>query len=59
MFLLAEMVSKPHLIFSFYLFGIEAILTIIMFIYISKHEMFYASENNIFTNAMLTTSMVP
>ncbi len=58
MFLLGEIVSKPHLISSFYLFGIEAILTIVMLIYISKQEIFHTSDNNIFSNAMLAAAMV-
>ncbi len=58
MFLLTEMVSKPHLLSSYYLFGIEAILTIFMLIYISKNEIFHTSENNIFVKAMLAASKV-
>ena len=57
MFLLDEMVSKPHL-FSSFLIGLEAILTIFMLIYISGKEIFYTTKDNIDVNVMLAASKV-
>jgi hypothetical protein len=57
-FLLGEAVSKSHLFFSFYLFGIEAVLTVFMLIYINKNEIHYTTEDNIFLKIMLAATRV-
>ncbi len=56
MFLIDEIVSKPQLFSSVFLFGVEAILTIIMLVYILKTDESHITKDNINLNAMLTAS---
>lgn len=56
MFLIDEIVSKPQLFSSIFLYGVEAILTIIMLIYISKTDESSIAKDNLYLNAMLTAS---
>lgn len=56
MFLIDEIVSKPKLFSSVFLFGVEAILTIIMLIYILKADESHITKDNLYLNAMLTAS---
>ncbi len=58
MILLGEVVSKSHLFFPFYLFGMEAVLTVFMLIYIYKNEILYTTEVNIFLKTMLAATRV-
>lgn len=58
MFLVDEIVREPQLLSSVCLYGIEAILTIVMLIYISKYDIFHAAKENIYLNAMLAASKV-
>jgi hypothetical protein len=56
MFLIDEIVSKPQLFSSIFLYGVEAILTIIMLVYISKTDESSITKDNLYLNAMLTAS---
>lgn len=56
MFLIDEIVSKPQLFSSVFLYGVEAILTIIMLVYIVKADESHITKDNLYLNAMLTAS---
>ncbi|GEM_PF-6440720 len=58
MFLPGEVFMKTHLFISFFLFGLEALLTVFMFIYMNKKERIPTSEDNILVKTMLAASRV-
>ncbi len=56
MFLIDVIVRKPQLFSSVFLYGVEAILTIVMLIYILNADESHITKDNLYFNAMLTAS---
>lgn len=54
MFLFNGIVRNPQLFSFVFLSGIDALLTVVLFFYISKNENLITDKNNIYYHAMLT-----
>lgn len=50
------LVYRTRLYPSIYLFGLEALLTIFMLIYLSKNDKLPTSKDNLYMNVMLAAS---